>query len=113
VGSAGKPVLHAEVRVVDADGKNVAPGETGEIWVKGPSVTSGYWNQAETTRAAFRDGWFRSGDAARIDDEGYYYIVDRWKDMYVSGGENVYPAEIENVIHQIEAVAEAAVIGVP
>jgi fatty-acyl-CoA synthase len=102
VGSAGKPVLHAAVRVVDADGKEVAPGETGEIWVKSPSVTSGYWNQPETTRASFQDGWFRSGDAARIDDEGYYYIVDRWKDMYISGGENVYPAEIENVIHQIE-----------
>jgi fatty-acyl-CoA synthase len=113
VGSAGKPVLHAAVRVVDADGTDVATGETGEIWVKGPSVTSGYWNQQETTRAAFQDGWFRSGDAARIDNEGYYYIVDRWKDMYISGGENVYPAEIENVIHQMEAVAEAAVIGVP
>ena len=113
VGSAGKPVLHAAVRVVDADGRDVAPGETGEIWVKGPSVTPGYWNQPETTRAAIQDGWLRSGDAARIDDEGYYYIVDRWKDMYISGGENVYPAEVENVIHQMEAVAEAAVIGVP
>ena len=109
---AGKPVLHAAVRVVDAYGKDVAPGETGEIWVKGPSVTTGYWHQPEATRAAFHDGWFRSGDAARIDDEGYYYIVDRWKDMYISGGENVYPAEVENVIHQIDAVSEAAVIGV-
>ena len=95
------------------DGKDVATGETGEIWVKGPSVTSGYWNQARDHPSGV-PGWLvRSGDAARIDNEGYYYIVDRWKDMYISGGENVYPAEIENVIHQMEAVAEAAVIGVP
>jgi fatty-acyl-CoA synthase len=81
--------------------------------VKGPNITKGYWNQPEVTEAAFTDGWLHTGDAALRDEEGYYFIVDRWKDMYISGGENVYPAEVENVLYQHDAVAEAAVIGVP
>jgi fatty-acyl-CoA synthase len=112
-GSAGKPALHMEARVVAEDGSKVPRGTVGELWVKGPNITKGYWNQPEATAAAFTDGWLHTGDAAMVDEEGYYFIVDRWKDMYISGGENVYPAEVENVLYQHEAVAEAAVIGVP
>jgi fatty-acyl-CoA synthase len=111
-GSAGKPVLHTEVRIVRPDGTDAATGELGELWVRGPNVTPGYWNRPEANASSFTDGWLHTGDATRVDDEGFYYIVDRWKDMYISGGENVYPAEVENVLHQIAAVAEAAVIGV-
>lgn len=112
-GSAGKPVLAVEVRLVGADGTPAGAGEVGELWVRGPAITPGYWRQEAATRAAIADGWLRTGDAAVVDAEGFYTIVDRWKDMYISGGENVYPAEVENVLYQIEAVAEAAVIGVP
>jgi len=112
-GSAGKPVVHTQVRLVRPDGTDAAPGEIAELWVKGPNVTPGYWNRPDDNRASFSDGWLHTGDAARVDDEGYYYIVDRWKDMYISGGENVYPAEVESVLYQLPAVAETAVLGVP
>jgi fatty-acyl-CoA synthase len=112
-GSAGQPVLHTEVRIVRPDGTDAPVGELGELWVKGPNITPGYWNKPEANAASFTDGWLHTGDAARVDDEGFYYIVDRWKDMYISGGENVYPAEVENVLYQLDAVAEAAVIGAP
>ena len=112
-GSSGKPVLHTEVRIVRPDGADAGVGELGELWVKGPNITPGYWNRPDANASSFTDGWLHTGDAARIDDEGFYYIVDRWKDMYISGGENVYPAEVENVLHQIAAIAEAAVIGIP
>jgi fatty-acyl-CoA synthase len=112
-GSAGKPVLHTEVRVVRPDGTDCAVGELGELWVKGPNITPGYWNRPDANKSSFTDGWLHTGDATRVDEEGFYYIVDRWKDMYISGGENVYPAEVENVLHQLSAIAEAAVIGVP
>ncbi len=112
-GSAGKPVLHGEVRIVRDDGSDVAPGEIGELWVRGALVTPGYWNRPEANKSSFTDGWLHTGDAARIDEDGFYYIVDRWKDMYISGGENVYPAEVENVLYQLPAIAEAAVIGIP
>jgi fatty-acyl-CoA synthase len=111
-GSAGKPVLHNAVRIMREDGSDATPGEIGELWVKGPNITPGYWNRPEANRASFTEGWLHTGDAARVDEEGFYYIVDRWKDMYISGGENVYPAEIENVLYQITALAEAAVIGI-
>ncbi|GLH82364.1 acid--CoA ligase [Bradyrhizobium sp. SSBR45G] len=111
-GSAGKPVLHTEVRIVRPDGSDAAIGELGELWVRGPNVTPGYWNRPDANRSSFTDGWLHTGDATRVDEEGFYYIVDRWKDMYISGGENVYPAEVENVLHQLSAVAEAAVIGI-
>src|ERR1700712_4962751 len=111
-GSAGKPALNMEMRVVGDDGTDAASGTIGELWVKGPNITKGYWNQPEVTAASFTDGWLHTGDAALVVDEGYYFIVDRWKDMYISGGENVYPAEVENVLYQNEAVAEAAVIGI-
>jgi fatty-acyl-CoA synthase len=111
-GSAGKPALNMDMRVVGDDGADSPPGTIGELWVKGPNITKGYWNQPEVTAAAFTDGWLHTGDAALVDDEGYYFIVDRWKDMYISGGENVYPAEVENVLYQNESIAEAAVIGI-
>ncbi|MFN5718950.1 MAG: AMP-binding enzyme, partial [Bradyrhizobium sp.] len=105
--------LHTEVRIVRPDGSDAAIGELGELWVKGPNITPGYWNRPDANASSFTDGWLHTGDATRIDEEGFYYIVDRWKDMYISGGENVYPAEVESVLHQLAAVAEAAVIGIP
>jgi fatty-acyl-CoA synthase len=112
-GSSGKPVLHTEVRIVRPDGSDAEVGELGELWVKGPNITPGYWNRPDANASSFTDGWLHTGDAARTDEEGFYYIVDRWKDMYISGGENVYPAEVESVLHQLAAIAEAAVIGIP
>jgi fatty-acyl-CoA synthase len=112
-GSAGKPVLHTEVRIVRQDGTDAVVGELGELWAKGPNITPGYWNRPDANATSFTDGWLHTGDAARVDDEGFYYIVDRWKDMYISGGENVYPAEVENVLYQLAGIAEAAVIGMP
>ena len=112
-GSVGKPVTHVEVRLVDPEGLDVAPGEVGELWFKGPIVISGYWQRPDANAEAFADGWLQSGDAARMDDDGDYYIMDRWKDMYISGGENVYPAEVENALAAHTAVLEAAVIGRP
>lgn len=113
IGSVGRPLQHLEARIVDEDGRDCADDEAGELWVRGPVVTPGYWRNPEASASAFRDGWFRTGDIARRNAEGYHYIVDRRTDMFISGGENVYPAEVENVLHQIEAIREAAVIGVP
>lgn len=112
IGSAGKPVLHGQIKVVREDGSDAEPNEIGEISVRGEHITPGYWQKPDVTAAAFTDGWLHTGDAGKMDDEGFYYIVDRWKDMYISGGENVYPAEVENVLYQIAALAEASVIGV-
>ena len=113
LGSAGKAMMHTAVRIVDDTGKDVAAGGVGELLIKGPNITPGYWNKPEATASSFTDGWLHTGDAARMDDEGFVYIVDRWKDMYKSGGENVYPAEIENLLYELSAVKEVAVIGVP
>jgi fatty-acyl-CoA synthase len=112
-GAAGLPAIGVEVRLVDRESNDVGEGEIGEVWVRGPSVSPGYWRNPEATDAAFRDGWFRSGDAARRDGDGFYTLVDRWKDMFISGGENVYPAEVEAAILEIDGVAEGAVIGAP
>ncbi len=112
-GSVGKPVLHTDVRIMDRDGNVLGPNAVGELCIRGGNVTTGYWNRPDATAEALVDGWLHSGDAARYDDDGYYTIVDRWKDMFISGGENVYPAEVENVLYQHPAVAEVAVIGVP
>jgi fatty-acyl-CoA synthase len=112
-GSVGMAVPRIEVSLRDRDGNSVAAGQVGEIWLRGPSLTSGYWALEAETRQAFGDGWFRTGDAARCDADGYYYIVDRWKDMYISGGENVYPAEVENVLARMPGIAEATVVGQP
>ncbi len=113
VGSTGKALMHTEVRIVDDNGGDCGANEMGELWVAGPHITPGYWNKPEATASAFEGRWLKTGDAARMDDEGFVYIVDRWKDMYISGGENVYPAEVENVLYQIDGVVEAAVIGIP
>ena len=112
-GSCGLPLLSVQMRIVNEQGQDLPTGEVGELWLQGPSITPGYWNKPETTAAAFEDGWFKTGDAAKVDDEGYLYLVDRKKDMFISGGENVYPAEVERAISELETVAEVAVIGVP
>jgi fatty-acyl-CoA synthase len=113
IGSVGKPQILSEVRLVDAQGRDVAPGERGEILFRGPNITPGYFNNPEATAAAIdQDGWLHSGDVGRRDEAGNYYVVDRIKDMYISGGENVYPAEVEGVLTNHPAVLEAAVIGV-
>ncbi len=112
-GTVGRPVRYAEVRVGDAAARPLPPGEPGELWVRGPTVMTGYWNDPRLTREAFRDGWLRTGDLARHDEAGFHYLVGRAKDMYISGGENVYPAEVEAVLRAHPAVAEAAVVGVP
>ncbi|TDC76785.1 long-chain fatty acid--CoA ligase [Actinomadura sp. 7K507] len=112
-GSAGVPHFFSDVRVVGPDMADVAPGETGEIVVQGPHVMRGYWGRPGDTAEVLDGGWFRSGDAARVDEDGYAFIVDRIKDMIISGGENVYPAEVENAILADPDVLECAVIGVP
>ena len=112
-GSVGKPVLHTDVRILDREGNVLGPGEVGELCIRGGNVTSGYWNRPEATAETLVDGWLHSGDAAMCDEEGFYYIVDRWKDMYISGGENVYPAEVEQVLYEHPAIAEVAIVGVP
>lgn len=111
-GSVGKPIMHTEVCIMDRQHNQLGPNEVGELCIRG-NITPGYWNAPEKTAESIIDGWLHSGDAARYDDEGFYYIVDRWKDMFISGGENVYPAEIENVLFAHPAVQEVAVIGVP
>lgn len=117
LGSCGRPMMHTQMRTIDPDNErdlvDVAPGEVGELIVSGPEVMLGYWDNPEATAATLIDGWLRTGDLARIDDEGYVFIVDRSKDMIISGGLNVYPAEIEAVVSGIAGVAECAVIGVP
>lgn len=112
IGSAGQPAMNLELRIVDESGAAVEPGQIGEIQVRGPVVMSGYWRNPTATADAVRDGWFRTGDAARIDADGFVFIVDRFKDMYISGGENVYPNEVENVISACPGVLHVAVIGV-
>jgi fatty-acyl-CoA synthase len=112
-GSVGKAQMHVQVRIVDGHGNDLPPNQAGELLIKGPGVTPGYWQLPEVTATAMKEGWLHSGDVARMDEEGYYFIVDRIKDMFISGGENVYPAEVENVIFQMPEVADAAVVGVP
>lgn len=113
IGSVGKPQILLDVRIVDAQGRDVPEGDSGEVWMRGPGVTPGYWKRSEETAKAFSaEGWLKSGDLAKRDMDGCYYVVGRIKEMFISGGENVYPAEIENVLARHPAVLEAAVIGV-
>lgn len=113
IGSVGKPQILLDVRIVDPNGRDVAVGEAGEVWMRGPGVTPGYWKRPEETAKAFSDdGWLKSGDLGKRDADGCYYVVGRIKEMFISGGENVYPAEVENVLARHPAVLEAAVIGV-
>jgi len=112
-GSAGLPAPSLSLRIVDDRGQDVAAGQAGEIWLSGPNVTPGYWNRPdETARAFTADGWFRTGDIARRDEDGFITLVDRRKDMFISGGENVYPAEVEMALLDHPDIAEAAVIGI-
>lgn len=112
-GSIGFPAPLIELKICDPDGREVDAGEIGEIWLRGPSVSPGYWNKPKETQAAYHDGWLRTGDMAKRDEAGFHILADRLKDMFISGGENVYPAEIEGVLAGHPAVAEVAVIGVP
>jgi long-chain acyl-CoA synthetase len=112
-GSIGTPIRDVELRLVDEEGHEVPGGEVGEIVIRGPNVMKGYWQRPEATAEAIRDGWFHTGDLAKVDEDGYFYIVDRKKDLIIRGGYNVYPREIEEVLYEHPAVAEAAVIGLP
>ena len=112
VGSAGKALRHTQIMIAREDGTEADPGESGEIWCRGPVVTPGYWRRPEANEETFQDGWLRTGDIGSKDAAGFVYVEDRLKDMYISGGENVYPAEIENVLYQISRIREVAVIGV-
>ena len=112
--SAGPPVAVADLRIMDADGAVERPvGDVGELWAKGPMVARAYWNRAEASAATFVDGWVRTGDLARVDDEGFLFIVDRAKDMVIRGGENIYSIEVENVLYAHPAVTDAALVGIP
>jgi fatty-acyl-CoA synthase len=111
--AVGLPHLTVEMKLVDSEGREVGLGEPGEIWTRGSNVTPGYWRRPELNATAFQDGWFRTGDVAVRDADGFYSIVDRIKDMYISGGENVYPAEVEATIVELDSVGDVAVIGVP
>jgi long-chain acyl-CoA synthetase len=112
-GSIGVPVGGTEIRLVDSEDNDVASGEPGELVMRGPFVMKGYWNRDDATREVMRDGWFHTGDIATVDDDGYYFIVDRKKDLIIRGGYNVYPRELEEVLYGHPAVREAAVLGVP
>ena len=113
LGAVGRPVMSVELRLKRPDGTIGGPGDFGEIQARGPNVTPGYWRRPDATAEAFDDGWLCTGDAARLDDDGFFEIVDRWKDLYISGGENVSPAEVESAIHAMPQVADVAVVGVP
>ncbi|MEQ8582681.1 MAG: long-chain fatty acid--CoA ligase [Marinoscillum sp.] len=112
IGSIGKPNFYVEYKIVDEEGSRVGPDEVGEFCLKGPMVTPGYWRNEEATQKTIVDGWFHTGDLVKVDSDGYLYVVDRKKCMFISGGENVYPAEIERVLRGLYGVDEAAVIGV-
>jgi long-chain acyl-CoA synthetase len=111
--SCGQEIVGVQVRVVDGDGKDVAPGEVGEVIARGPNVMLGYWNRPKETAETLVDGWLHTGDMATVDEDNYLFIMDRAKDMIITGGENVYSPEVENVLYAHPAVQEAAVIGIP
>jgi len=112
-GSIGTPIAGVDMKVVDDDGKDLPAGEVGEIVIRGHNVMKGYWKRPDATADAIRDGWFHTGDMARVDEDGYFFIVDRKKDLIIRGGYNVYPREVEEVLYEHPAVREAAVVGVP
>jgi long-chain acyl-CoA synthetase len=111
--SVGVPIAVCEVKIVDADGGTLPVGSVGELWIKGPNVVAGYWHKPEATAQSFSEGWLHTGDIARLDDEGFVYILDRAKDMLIRGGENVYCVEVEDVLYAHPAVMDAAVVGIP
>ncbi|WP_226617700.1 o-succinylbenzoate--CoA ligase [Cytobacillus firmus] len=110
-GSIGKPVLFSEYKLIDSEGKAAAKGEVGELAVRGPNIMKEYWNRPDATKDALKDGWLLTGDLAKTDEEGFLFIVGRKKEMIISGGENIYPLEVEQVISQLKDVAEVAVVG--
>jgi fatty-acyl-CoA synthase len=112
-GTLGHPMPFVDVKIVDSDDNEVGAGTQGEIFLRGPHACAGYWNKPDASKKAFRDGWFHTGDLGQVDVDGHYSIVGRLKDMIISGGANIYPAEIERVIETHPAVVGAAVIGVP
>jgi long-chain acyl-CoA synthetase len=112
-GSVGLPTPGTDIRIAGEDGAGLPPGAAGEIWVRGPQVVAGYWNNPAATAAAFSNGWFRTGDIGAVDDAGYLTVLDRVKDVIIRGGENVYPAEVEAVLQEHPAVDEVAVVGLP
>jgi fatty-acyl-CoA synthase len=112
IGSAGRPTAHVEIRIADEQGNPLPPGESGEICLRGPKVTRGYWRDPERTAAAFFGDWFRTGDVGHLDADGFLFLTDRKKDMIVSGGENIASSEVERVLYELPQIAEAAVIGV-
>ncbi|MBS4030602.1 MAG: AMP-binding protein [Clostridiales bacterium] len=112
-GSVGKQLLHCSALLFNDSGEQVSPGEIGEIWVKGGNVMQGYWQLDVATQEAFHGPWFKTGDLARTDEDGYYYIAGRKKDLIISGGENIYPAEVEDYLISHPDIKEAAVIGIP
>jgi acyl-CoA synthetase (AMP-forming)/AMP-acid ligase II len=113
VGSCGKPFFHTEVRVVDDNDQDVGPEVKGEVLLRSPNMMKGYWNRPEETEAALKGGWLHTGDVGRLDEEGFLYIMDRKKDMIISGGENIYPAEIEDSLRHNPKILDVGVIGYP
>jgi long-chain acyl-CoA synthetase len=111
--SVGRPMAYVEVKIIDSDGAELPTGAFGEIVVRGPNIMKGYWNKPEETAKVLRDGWYHTGDAGYLDADSYLYVVDRVKDMIITGGENVYSTEVENALQQHPAVAQCAVIGIP
>ncbi|MEQ9315032.1 MAG: AMP-binding protein, partial [Henriciella sp.] len=111
--SAGAPPKAVELKIVGPDGKTLPAGEVGELWCKSPSNCKAYWNRPEATAETFRDGWVVTGDLARLDDEGFLYLVDRAKDMLIRGGENIYCIEVESALYDHPAVMDASVVGIP
>ena len=112
-GSIGTPIEGVEMKLVDENDAEVAPGEVGEIAIRGHNIMKGYWQRPDATAEAMRGGWFHSGDMARVDEDGYFFIVDRKKDLIIRGGYNVYPREVEEVLYEHPKIREAAVVGVP
>ena len=111
IGSCGKPARHCELRIVDSDGADVAPGETGELWVRGQNLFTRYWNRPEETEQAFSGGWYATGDLGYADEDGFIHVSGRWRELIISGGENIYPAEVERVVAEHPSVAQVAVVG--
>ena len=111
--SCGKAVAGVELKIADENGNEVPRGEVGEIYARGPNIMLGYWRQKELTEKAIVNGWMKTGDGAKMDKSGYVFIVDRVKDMIISGGENIYSTEVENAIYQLKNVLECAVVGIP
>jgi fatty-acyl-CoA synthase len=113
IGSTGRAIVHVEIEIRDDAGNKLPPGENGEICLRGPKVTQGYWKDPQKTAAAFFGDWFRSGDVGYLDEDGFLYLTDRKKDMIISGGENIASSEVERVIYELPQVREVAVVGIP